>query len=184
MKGSNKYSPHVEINSILQQLQTELFNKGFALQNLLEVAYPDADAICSAVKEIKFHLEDHPVDIYHQRCWRNQVSFRGPSCGYLPPMGYRPCRGRRQEKIPLNPSCSRGEYIIDLLLRLYVICICIIIFFLLRWRCRQFQLEDQPVDICHQWVTAHVVVDDKKKSFSNLRVREVIILLIFCLDCT
>ena len=51
----------------------------------------------------------------------------------------------------------------------------------------KFLLEDHPVDICGQWVTAHVVVGDKKKFISNCRVLKVSIFLLFllllCLIC-
>ena len=68
MEGWKNYSPLVEINSdsTLQQLQEGLIKNGHALQELLEAVYPDADAVCSAVEEIKFQLEDHPVDISDQ----------------------------------------------------------------------------------------------------------------------
>jgi hypothetical protein len=44
----------------------KLFDEGFALGKLLEVAYPDADAVLSAVGKIKFLLEDHCVGICDQ----------------------------------------------------------------------------------------------------------------------
>ena len=58
MKGNKKYSPLVEIESTVKQLRTELFNKGFALKELLEVEYPVAGAVLSAVEEIKDLLGD------------------------------------------------------------------------------------------------------------------------------
>jgi hypothetical protein len=65
MKGWKKYSPLVEIDSdsTLQQLQEGLIKNGHGLRELLEAVYPDADAICSAIEEIKYQLQDHPVDI-------------------------------------------------------------------------------------------------------------------------
>ena len=68
MKGWKKYSPLVEINSdsTLQQLQEGLIENGHGLRELLEAVYPDADAVCSAIEEIKFQLQDHPVDISDQ----------------------------------------------------------------------------------------------------------------------
>ncbi len=65
MEGWKNFSPLVEINSdsTLQQLQEGLIENGHALQKLLEAFYPDADAVCSKLEEIKFQLEDHPVDI-------------------------------------------------------------------------------------------------------------------------
>ncbi len=66
MKGKKKYSSLVEVNSTLQELWDELLEKGHALQELLEAVYPDADAVRSAVGEIQFQLEDHPVDISNQ----------------------------------------------------------------------------------------------------------------------
>ena len=65
MEGWKNYSPLVEINSdsTLQQLQEGLIKNGHALQELLEAVYPDADAVCSKLEEIKFQLKDHPVDI-------------------------------------------------------------------------------------------------------------------------
>ena len=56
----------VVIQSMLKQLQTKLFNEGFALRKLLEVAYQGADAVLSAVGKIKFLLEDHCVGIGDQ----------------------------------------------------------------------------------------------------------------------
>jgi hypothetical protein len=63
-----KYSPLVEINSVstLQQLQDGLIENGHGLQELLEAVYPDADAVCSAIEEIKFQLQDHPVNLSDQ----------------------------------------------------------------------------------------------------------------------
>ena len=65
MEGWKNFSPLVEINldSTLQQLQEGLIEDGHALRKLLEAVYPDADAVCSKLEEIKFQLEDHPVDI-------------------------------------------------------------------------------------------------------------------------
>ena len=47
----------------------------------------------------------------------------------------------------------------------------------------KFLLQDHPEDISNQWVTARVVVGDKKKIISNLPVRKVSILLFFCIYC-
>jgi hypothetical protein len=47
----------------------------------------------------------------------------------------------------------------------------------------KFLLEDHPKGICNQWVTAHVMVDDKKKIISNKLVREVSVSLLFCFHC-
>ncbi len=60
MKGKNykKYSSLVEISSTLTQLRAALIKKGRVLQKLLEVEYPGADAVCSAVGEIQ-NLLDH-----------------------------------------------------------------------------------------------------------------------------
>ncbi len=65
MEGWKNYSALVEINSdsTLQQLQEGLIENGHALRELLEAVYPDANALCSKLEEIKFQLEDHPVDI-------------------------------------------------------------------------------------------------------------------------
>ena len=65
MEGWKNFSPLVEINSdsTLQQLQEGLIEDGHALRKQLEAVYPDADAVCSKLEEIKFQLEDHPVDI-------------------------------------------------------------------------------------------------------------------------
>jgi hypothetical protein len=73
MKGKKKYSSLVEINSMLQELRDELLEKGRALRKLLEAVYPDADAVHSAVGEIKFQLEDHPVDISNR--WVSPMSW-------------------------------------------------------------------------------------------------------------
>ncbi len=68
MKGWKKYSPLVEINSdsTLQQLQEGLIDNGHVLRELLEAVYLNADAVCSVIEEIKFQLQDHPVDISDQ----------------------------------------------------------------------------------------------------------------------
>ena len=60
MKGKNykKYSSLVEIRSTLTQLRAALIRKGRFLQELLEVEYPGADAVCSAIGEIQ-NLLDH-----------------------------------------------------------------------------------------------------------------------------
>ena len=60
MKGNtNKnYSPLVEIESMVERLRTKLFDEGFALKELLEMAYPGADAVLSAGEKIKDLLED------------------------------------------------------------------------------------------------------------------------------
>jgi hypothetical protein len=47
----------------------------------------------------------------------------------------------------------------------------------------KFLLGDHPVDISDQLVTARVVVGDKKEFISNLPVRKVSILLLFCIYC-
>ena len=47
----------------------------------------------------------------------------------------------------------------------------------------KFLLEDHPVDISDLWVTAHVMVDDKRRFITNRLVREVSILLLFCFYC-
>ena len=44
----------------------ELLEKGRDLLMLLEVAYPDADAVLVAVEKIKFLLQDHPEEISDQ----------------------------------------------------------------------------------------------------------------------
>jgi hypothetical protein len=51
------------LDPTLQQLQEGLIENGHALRELLEAVYPDADAVCSKLEEIKFQLEDHPVDV-------------------------------------------------------------------------------------------------------------------------
>ncbi len=53
MKGKNykKISRLVEISSTLQWLQEVLLEKGHILQELLDVQYPGADAMCSTVLE-------------------------------------------------------------------------------------------------------------------------------------
>ncbi len=60
MKGNkNKnYLPLVEIESKVEQLRTKLFDEGFALKELLEMACLGADAVLSAVEKIKDLLED------------------------------------------------------------------------------------------------------------------------------
>jgi hypothetical protein len=65
MKGQKILSCVVS-QSTLKQLQMKLFDEGFALGKLLEVAYPDVDAMLSAVGKIKFLLEDHCVGICNQ----------------------------------------------------------------------------------------------------------------------
>ncbi len=60
MKGKKykMYSSLVEIRSTLTLLRAALIRKGRVLQELLEVEYPHADAVCSAVGEIQ-NLLDH-----------------------------------------------------------------------------------------------------------------------------
>ncbi len=47
----------------------------------------------------------------------------------------------------------------------------------------KFLLQIHPVDISNQWVTARVVVGDKKKIISNFPVCKVSISLLFCIYC-
>ena len=63
MKGKNyeKFSRLVEISSTLQQIQDMLLKNCRALQGLLDVQYPGADAICSAVGEILALLEHDDI---------------------------------------------------------------------------------------------------------------------------
>ena len=65
MKGkkNKNYSPLVEINTMVEQLQEGLLDTGRSLQTLLKVDFPDAGAVCSAVEKIKDLLLDIPVDI-------------------------------------------------------------------------------------------------------------------------
>ena len=62
-KGKNykKFSCLVEISSTLQQLRKVLLEKGRALQELLDVQYPGADAVYSAVGEIHALLEHDDI---------------------------------------------------------------------------------------------------------------------------
>ena len=63
MKGKNykKFLRLVEISSTLQQLWKVLLKKGRALQELLDVQYPGADAVCSAAGEIHNLLEHDDI---------------------------------------------------------------------------------------------------------------------------
>ena len=63
MKGKNykKFSHLVEISSILQKLRDMLLKKGRVLQGLLDVQYPGADTMCSAVGEIHALLEHDDI---------------------------------------------------------------------------------------------------------------------------
>ena len=65
MKGK-KIMSCIVISSTLQQLQKEQLEKGRDLWMLLEVAYPDADAVLVAVKKIEFSLQDQSEDISDQ----------------------------------------------------------------------------------------------------------------------
>ena len=65
MKGKS-ISSCIVIKSTLQELRDGLIEKGHALQELLEVKHPDADAVLVAVEKITFLLQDHPVDISDQ----------------------------------------------------------------------------------------------------------------------
>jgi hypothetical protein len=48
----------------------------------------------------------------------------------------------------------------------------------------EFLLQDHPMSICDQWVTAHVMVGRKKKFISSTLVREVSkLLLLLCFYC-
>ena len=55
-----KIASCVVISSTLQQLWTELLEKGRDLRMLLEVAYSDVDAVLVAVEKIEFLLQDNP----------------------------------------------------------------------------------------------------------------------------
>ena len=60
-----KFSCLVEISSMLQQLRTDLLEKGRALQKLLDAKYPNAKAVCSAVGEIQHLLQrDDICDVW------------------------------------------------------------------------------------------------------------------------
>jgi len=48
----------------------------------------------------------------------------------------------------------------------------------------KYLLEDNPVDICNRWVSAHVVADNVNRFISNRNVHAGSILFIFCFDCT
>jgi hypothetical protein len=63
MKGKNykKFSHLVEISSTLQKLRDMLLKKGRILQGLLDVEYPGADTMCSAVGEIHALLEHDDI---------------------------------------------------------------------------------------------------------------------------
>ena len=63
---SKKQFPRlVEISSTLQELRKDLVEKGSALQKLLNVQYPNANAVCSAVGEIQHFLErDDICDVW------------------------------------------------------------------------------------------------------------------------
>jgi hypothetical protein len=65
MKGKNykKFLRLAEISSTLQQLREVLLEKGRILRRLLDVQYPGADAVCSAVGEIHHLLENQSDDI-------------------------------------------------------------------------------------------------------------------------
>jgi hypothetical protein len=53
----------VVIKATLEQFQDELLENGRALLSLLNVPYPDADAVLAAIVEIEFLLEDQPEDV-------------------------------------------------------------------------------------------------------------------------
>ena len=95
--SKKKFSHLVEISSTLQELRKDLVEKGSTLQKLLNVPYPNANAVCAAVGEIQHLLErDDICDV----------------------RGFRPCQGRQQEKSNLRRKrCSQGEFFIDCLLR-------------------------------------------------------------------
>ena len=59
--SKKKFSRLVEISSTLQQLRKVLLKKGHVLQELLDVQYPGADAMCSAVGEIHNLLEHDDI---------------------------------------------------------------------------------------------------------------------------
>ena len=48
---------------MLERFREELLARGRALKELLEVAYPDADAVLAAIRSIEFLLEDQSEDI-------------------------------------------------------------------------------------------------------------------------
>ena len=84
MKGKNykKFSRLVEISSTLQRLREVLKEKGHVLQEMLDVEYPGADAMCSAVGEIYALLErDDICDVWvsaHVKVdnWKKIISNR------------------------------------------------------------------------------------------------------------
>ena len=97
-KNYKKLSHLVEISSTLQQVRKDLVEKGSTLQKLLDVTYPNAKAVCSAVGEIQHLLE------------------RDDICNVT--VCFYPCQGRQQEKSNLRQKrCSQGEFFIDCLLR-------------------------------------------------------------------
>jgi ribosomal 50S subunit-associated protein YjgA (DUF615 family) len=60
---SEKITSRVVIKSTLERFREELLARGRALKELLEVAYPDADAVLAAIRSIEFLLEDQSEDI-------------------------------------------------------------------------------------------------------------------------
>ncbi len=56
--SSEKITSRVVIKSTLEQFWEELLARGRALKELLEVAYPDADAVLATIRSIEFLLED------------------------------------------------------------------------------------------------------------------------------
>ena len=63
MKGKNykKLLRLAEISSTLQHFREVLLEKGRVLRRLLDVQYPGADAVCSAVGEIHNLLEHDDI---------------------------------------------------------------------------------------------------------------------------
>jgi len=80
MKGE-KITSCVVINSTLEQLRTELLEKGLDLLSLLKVAYPDAKAVLITVEKIEFLLQDQSEDISDQ--WVTARAFVGDKTKFI-----------------------------------------------------------------------------------------------------
>ena len=63
---SEKITSCVVIKSTLEQFRDELLELGRVLLSLLNVAYPDTDAVLAAIVKIGFLMQDQPKDISDQ----------------------------------------------------------------------------------------------------------------------
>jgi hypothetical protein len=111
MKGK-KISPCIVIDSTLQNLRTELIERGRALQELLRKPFPSADAVLTAISSIHnlLHHEGRICNVWVTAHVKEDNTHR-----YI-----------------TNKEVRAVSILFHLLLRLYVIYMCLINLVLLR----------------------------------------------------